>query len=724
MRQFRVSGYRARSQARDTHNVNHQFLSALFNTALCALLTFTLSSIETLAFATPGGVTGWPAGERVLSFAVSPGGNRVAEVVQNDADSRGVERILIRPISGDAGTSQVVYVGRNIGMVLWWSQDKILFVIREPHGTLIEWKDAATGKRGTLLRTSHGISVDAYNRRAGVLAYAYSVPWSWKGRNSVRVTGTMTTLELISPKWARWPVQVRVRALRITKHDGDLGAHGLPLAMHTFSLAPTLVWRHRHLIGLVSSMRSWRTKIFDLDTGRRIYPKLPLFRMMAIGVSRNGALAVVSNHVERTFKRDQCGCHGSLNVFRIGRHGSVRRIGAVSRRIFVQSVRKIWVARQGRMFVQTSGFIRPGGPIRWSLEEIDTRDDKLLRVFSWPHGDLGSYSQPCQLVAARHVAVCVAQTLTDPPQLVVVDIRDGKIRDLGRMNPRQHKLDFTFRLVKVRNCFGYYSTGFLAIPPGSEGKRVPLAVMAYGFSERYSKDAQWITSYPVARFVHAGIAVLLMNWARTGSSGDGPFIQAKRAEQSAVSLYKNAISAVQSTGVRVGRAMLMGWSFGGLFAADAIEKLNKYVAAQIGDPADYNVTEFALGGSYWRLQSRLFFGGPPVGADLKHYQYLDPSGSGKAAHGPILFEFVSRNPDAGQFLAEWQATGTFVEAFAYRRSVHWLSVPAEARISRLRNLYWAEINLIGRRAVSPELLQRVGLTVPPGRVSGGEVVRR
>lgn len=718
MRHAAVFEDAARSHALNIQHSSHKSQSALLTAALCVSLSFTLSSIDTLAGAAPGSVTGWPVEAQIIRFAVSPMGNRLAEVARNLTDSRGLQQIEIRPISGKERAWKVVYVGRGIGTILWWSKDEILFVIRRADGTSIDWENIVTGKRGTLLRTHHEISVDAYARRAGLLAYAYSVPWSWKRRNSVRVTGAMTTLELISPKWARWPVQVRVGAVRIRRHQGHLQAQGLPLAIHSFSLAPSLVWQHRHLIGLVSSMKSWRTRIFDLETGQRLHPKLPLFRLMGIGVSGNGTLAVVSNHVERNFHRNQCGCHGSLNVFLLGRHKSFRKIAAVSQRFFVQSVRRMWLTRHGRMFVQISGFVRPGGPVRWYLEEVDNRDDELMHVFRWPHGDLGSYSHSCQLVARRDIAVCVAQTLTEPPKLVIVDLKDGRIRELGKLDPRQHKLNFSFRLVKIPSRFGYYSTGFLAIPPGSVRKRVPLAVMAYGFSERYSKDAQWITSYPVARFVHAGIAVLLINWARTGSSGFGPFAQAKRAEQSAVSLYANAISAVQTTGIRVGRAMVLGWSFGGLFAADAIEKLHKYVAAEIGDPADYNVTEFALGGAYWRLQSRLFFGGPPVGADLKHYQYLDPSGSGRAANGPILLEFVSRNPDAGQFLAEWKATGTFVEAFAYRRSVHWLSVPAEAKISRLRNLYWAEINLLGPRAVAPELLQRVGLTVPPDRVTG------
>ena len=93
---------------------------------------------------------------------------------------------------------------------------------------------------------------------------------------------------------------------------------------------------------------------------------------------------------------------------------------------------------------------------------------------------------------------------------------------------------------------------------------------------------------------------------------------------------------------------------------------------------------------------------------------LEPvaAADGKPAHGPILLEFCARNPVVGQFLEEWRAVGTQVQAFVYHRSVHWLNVPAEARVSRERNLDWAKLNLLGPQSVSPVELRKVGLVVP------------
>ena len=156
----------------------------------------------------------------------------------------------------------------------------------------------------------------------------------------------------------------------------------------------------------------------------------------------------------------------------------------------------------------------------------------------------------------------------------------------------------------------------------------------------------------------------------------------------------------------------MGWSFGGLYAAYAIQHLHEYVAAQVGDPAQWNIVEYALAGEFWRNLADLQFGGPPNSHNVQNYIAYDPVADGKRAHGPILFEFVRHNPGAGQLLGEWRDAGSEVEAFAYRDSVHWLNVPAEARLSRERNLDWAKVNLLGPQAVSAAELRRVGLTVP------------
>lgn len=648
-------------------------------------------------------------GGAIVEYAISPSGADLAEVRMARSGAR---RIVLIQLQGDRAHPRTLYRGPSIGQMFWTNNRSLLFVIPGAAGEIVR-QNVDSGHRTVIFKSHHEISIAAYDRRRGLLAYEYSVPWAWRGRVSVRMKPSMNTLELLAPTWARWPGRIEVEAIRLSDSADRTRVQKIPLALKEFRLAPDLAWRHGRLLGLVSTLRSWRTRLFDFESGRRLARNSHLYRMSGLTVSRQDQMVVVANkryHAKE--RRVPCGCNGSLNLFRVSSIGSAQPVKAISRRTFVEVVSGIWWTPHGNLLAQVMGYRRPGGAPRWFLEEVNPEKDAVLHRWYWPHGDLGGNLHVCDFNADRKVGVCEVQTLRDPPSLVRLELKSGSIRVLGAINPTQRRLKFKFVKVRVPNRFGHWSTGFLAIPRHAGDQAVPLAVMSYNFTEAYSRDAQWITSYPVARFVHAGIAVLLMNWAGIGSAPRGRFDESKRALESAMSLYRNAISAVRGEGVRISRAMVMGWSFGGLFVAHAIQRLPMYVAAQVGDPAQYNVTAFGLGGEYWRNQSDIFFGGPPTGRYLSRYQYFDPVGDGRPAMGPILFEFVSRNPDAGQLLEEWRSAGTEVEAFAYRRSVHWLSVPAEARISRLRNLLWAKLNLLGPGAVTKQQLRRVGLTIP------------
>ena len=649
------------------------------------------------------------ARDKVVEYAISPNGTELAEM---RVASSGVQSIVLVELRRGGAQPRTLFRGASIGQIVWASNRSLLFVIPGPASVIVR-QDVVSGRREVLFKSDHEISIAAYDRQRGLLAYEYSVPWAWRGRVSVRVKPSMNTLELLAPTWARWPGRVKIDAIHLVASADRPHVRKIPLVMRNFRLAPNLAWRGGRLLGLVSTLHSWRTRLFDLESGRRLARNSRLYRMSGLTVSRRDQMVVVANRRYHAKEgRVPCGCNGSLNLFRLRSHRSAQPVKAISKGTFVEAVSKIWWTPQGNLLAQVMGYRRPGGAPRWFLEEVNPVRDTVVHRWYWPHGDLGGNMHVCEFNADREIAVCEVQTLRDPPSLVRLDVMSGTMRVLGAVNPTQRRLKFKFLNVRVPNRFGHWSTGFLAIPPHSPNQAIPLAVMSYDFTEAYSRDAQWITSYPVARFVHAGIAVLLMNWAGIGTTRRGRFEESRRALESAVSQYRNAISTVAGEGVRISRAMVMGWSFGGLFAAHAIQTLPTYVAAQIGDPAQYNVTAFGLGGEYWRNQSDIFFGGPPTGRYLSRYQYLDPVGDGRPAMGPILLEFVSRNPDAGQLLEEWRAAGTEVEAFAYRRSVHWLNVPAEAQISRLRNLYWAKLNLFGPDAVTKSQLRRVGLTIP------------
>ena len=689
--------------------LRHRTVAAL---AMCALA----ASLGGIAHAGEGVIGGAHVEPRILSYAISPNGKCLAEIEVGGAVAGPRVRIAVRRLDASATSGRTIFLGHGVGAVQWMNDRDILFV-QTVTGTRIIVENVKTGAKRTVFQSSHAISVVAHDWRRGLIAYEYSKPWRWGHRISVRMTDEMTTLELIVPAWARWPGTEVVGALKLKNRGAVWSVRRIALRGNRFMapFPPTLLWERGRLLALESSMRSWRTRIFDLETGKRVDRSLPFFRLVGISIAESHHMAILATHLWKSRSRVRCGCGSSMKLFLVDTRGQVRELSAFRSEGFVEYLSGFWWAGDERLFVQVLGSKRSGGAIREWLDEVDTHSDEIVRSYFWPGGDLGGVAHPCEFDATRTRAICVAQTLTTPPALVEIDLPSGTTRVLGRIDPHQHRLDFSFTKIRISNRFGRSSTGFLALPKGARAHAIPLAVMAYGFSEAYSRTAQWISSYPVSKLVRSGIAVLLMNWAKTGAARLhlSSYENTKRAAESALSLFANAVPAVQARGVRVSRAMVMGWSFGGLFAAHAIQTLPEYVAAQVGDPAAYDVTQYALSNEFWRHVSDRYFGGPPVGRYLDRYEYMDPAGDGKPALGPILFEFVSNNPGAGQLLEEWRAVGTDVEAFAYRHSAHSLTVPAEAHISRLRNLYWAKMNLLGPQSVTATELRSVGLTVPP-----------
>lgn len=655
----------------------------------------------------------------VQSFALSPDGANLAEIVRPLGRAAGVARIVVRGLRGPLGDTRIIYSGgASVSNLQWVSNRRILFV-RSGKVSQVVTDDISSGARRILLQRTGGISGIVYDRATGAFVYEYVKRWSWSDRLSVRMTGDMNVMQLTAPRWAR-PYRTYVRIRLPARGFGAGTARRLQVRSIRDvyrGFPPVLAWRAGRLLAIEPGpLLPFQSRLVDVFSGKQIDRRAPLFREIGMAISPTGRIAVTALRLWRNRPKPICSCGGEMHLDVLGAEGRVHVVAALSANQMVQDISAVWWAGRDRLIVQvqsSSGSRSDDfdGPMRWSLQEVDWRKDRVIKRFYWPNGDLGDGDSQCSLDERRTEAVCVAQTLTSPPRLVQVDLGSGRMRDLGQLNPGQHPLNFRFENVKVRGRFGSASTAFLALPADAGRRSVPLAVMLYGFDEQYSRHAQWITSYPVARFVRSGIAVLLLNWDYVPGLRES-YETEKRIKRDTLALIANAEPAVRAAGVRVSRAMVMGWSFGGMFVSYAIQDLHEYVAAQVGDPAAYNTAEFDLAGRSWSRVSDMFFGGPPVRRYMSHYLRFDPAADGRPANGPILLEFVSQNLDAGQYLQEWRAVGTDVEAFAYHRSVHWLSVPAEAAISRIRNLYWAKMNLFGPQSVTCAQLRSVGLTVP------------
>ena len=640
---------------------------------------------------------------RITGYALSPDGTRVAELRTVRSGTSRYDEIRIDKLESGGGSERTVYRGTGLSHLVWLSNRHVAFAGAGRENRVM-MANLRTGRVATLAVTAQPVVQLIPEPNGHRVAYGYYTWWSWGRAVSVKVTPNISIDNLVLPTaLAPWhDMTFHFGILRWNARGGTVLQRGAwPITMSI----PYLVWSGGRLLALRQSMTGYRKTIYDVERGESVYSKVPLEWMRRLVVSTTGRMAVISTGRSRHTEA----AYGTMRVYIVDGRGRVHAIPSIAERF----ITAVWWVGRDEVLVQVYVRRRRAGPQVSKLVRVNVDTGAILHTYQWPHGQLGDSTHLCSIDLSGDRAVCRAQTLTDPPRLVFVNVKSGAMQPLDRMSSDAKPLSFKFRRVVIRNRFGNESVAFLALPSDWRHLPVPLAVMAYGFDEVYSRYGQWITSYPVARLVRSGIAVLLLNFPRERTWTRGRFQEVLRREiSSPLSTVENAVPAVRRLGVRVSRTMIMGWSWGGLIASFAMQKSHQFVAAQVGDPQDWTTVQYAMNDAWgWRMLDSVF-GGPPDQKYIAHYLALDPVADGKPAHGPILFEFVRRNLPEGQFLSEWRAAGTDVQAFAYRNSIHWLDVPAEARISRARNFDWARLNLLGPHSVSCAELRRVGLTVP------------
>ena len=126
-----------------------------------------------------------------------------------------------------------------------------------------------------------------------------------------------------------------------------------------------------------------------------------------------------------------------------------------------------------------------------------------------------------------HLIACARQSSDQPPEPVVLDLRNGATRALFAINPQVADIRLS-RVSEVRwtDTLGGNSNGYLIKPLAYErGRRYPLVVALYGFEGRFVAAAEWLSSYPVQALARDGISVLLSEPSaghRLEASGTGP----------------------------------------------------------------------------------------------------------------------------------------------------------------------------------------------------------
>jgi len=645
--------------------------------------------------------------ESVLAYAPSPGGAEWARLVGSDGPGCGGKEIVIARMDGRRGLTRRFTVGRYAAGLSWEVHGQVAFVDGERHDNL-EILDTGSGTIRRAVSVPGAILNYAFSPDGRRMDYVYRPEGKDTRYVSVQIGPDSGVALLALPKFA-------TRGYFGTVSRVGVASFGNPkrgTAYDTKRRVSEVAWLSNPLRPVMLRQSSFSTPsnytLADVRSGDAILGPERLREIYTVAASSTSALYAVAARGPSVDGFDQW---EPMHVFVVdGSTAHMREIpGLAVHRVLQlkwQGSRDIWADVQ---------YSEPdGGALDQRLVEIGWPRGRVIRTISWPHGSLTG----CVFDLEGTVAVCRAETLTKAGPLVRIDLSSPRPEFQSLGGPVK-SLDLSFQDVRVSSRSGRVSTGFLALPRKAKSQRkgrsrpVPLAILLYGFQRTFAQGGEWIHAYPVERLVRAGIAVLLLNFPQTQAWRMGDAAAARQALlEEPLSTVDNAPDAVRAAGVAVGRVMVMGWSWGGFIAAHAIEHSCRFRAAEIGDPAQWNAASYGLYGPLGRALDNGLFGGPPYGKYLANYESFDPMHSGKVPDGPILFEFVSRNVNAGQYLEEWRAAGTSLEAFAYHYSVHALTVKDEARISRRRNLAWAKLNLLGSASVPPSALSQLGLSVP------------
>lgn len=291
-------------------------------------------------------------------------------------------------------------------------------------------------------------------------------------------------------------------------------------------------------------------------------------------------------------------------------------------------------------------------------------------------------------------AACIRQAFTEPPEIALVDVDTGGHQVLTRLNPQFESIRLHPAVERRwRNRYGHESNGFLILPPGFErGRPVPLLVIQYHVSNKFTTQAQWMTSYPAQHFADAGFAVLLHNYPRElGWKYGDAFAAAMSQAYNPLASLEAAVQSLIDEGVAdPKRKGIMGWSFGAWLAEMAITQSDLFQVASAGEGGLNNAGQYWVTGSA-AMQRYLdgFFGGPPFGPAYVNYRKLAPALNAHRVKAPLLREYGA---DVGvqslEFYMALRRLGKPVEQIIYPGAPHVFSLPSHRKASMERNLDW------------------------------------
>lgn len=324
----------------------------------------------------------------------------------------------------------------------------------------------------------------------------------------------------------------------------------------------------------------------------------------------------------------------------------------------------------------------------------------------------------CSFNTTLSWGICNRESLVNPPELVSISPRTGRIDVLAQPNAQYNDIAPLHTVARLwRNRFGYVNTGYVTFPRSYvPGRKYPAILITHGWGAQNlfaEPGFQW--AFPVQVFPEEGYFVLSVNEPRSRKH-QAPMPYLKGAAKSSVaalwftndinamaSLDAAAESLVESGQVDPREIGIAGYSRGSETANFIMSHSRVFSAESTANNTWREAGGYWDGGEMGRRSYDSLFGGSPFDVEaFPNYLRYSPSARAREFAGPVLQEYdgytAPKALELYQLLLHAQIP---TEMVVYPDDTHVFYGPRDIAMVMRRNLDWFNYWLLGTRDSHP-----------------------
>lgn len=324
----------------------------------------------------------------------------------------------------------------------------------------------------------------------------------------------------------------------------------------------------------------------------------------------------------------------------------------------------------------------------------------------------------CSFSEAAAKGVCVREGITQPPELVSVDVKSWSTRFVASVDRRYETIKPLRAEPRIWKAGALEATGFLLYPRDYvPGRRYPAIILTHGYDADNTfarKGFQW--SYPAQVWAERGYLVIGVNdivdfpgtekakaydqWV--GVSNDLPPEKLfQLIWQDNVKIYVETVRSLASAGVidpdRVGIA---GFSRGSQMVDVAVTQTNLFKAASSGDGGNFAPSTYWWQGINETL--KMLFGGSPYDPRYQaKWAEIAPAFRAENARTPVLFQTAKSLVGEIDFYHALRDHNVPAEIAFWPNESHLFHSPLNQLTAMEQNLDWFDFWLKGTEDTDP-----------------------